>query len=294
MGNPISGRVVVVTGATSGIGRATALALAERGDSLLVVARDPARGRALIDELRAKGAGALTGLVLADLGVLAEVRQAASEILDATPQIDVLLNNAGVVHLERKTTQDGFEATFAVNHLAYFLLTLLLLPRLRESAPSRIVSVASDAHRFVGGMQFDDLGWERATYRSLKVYGHSKLANILFTRELARRLAGSGVTAVCLHPGAVATGLGRDNGIFPELVRKLIAPFMRSPASGAATSIHLATLPDLAPHAGAYFANLKPRSPSKAACDDDAAARLWALSTEMCGLDARADAAVSK
>ncbi len=288
MGITSDARTIVITGATSGIGRATALGLAPRGVSLIVVARDRERGDALIEELRQAGAGPGTRLVLADLARQDEVRRAAAAILAQAPRLDALINNAGVVHLERRLTPDGHEATFAVNHLAYFLLTLLLLPRLRESAPARIVSVASNAHSFVRGIHFDDLGWEHARYRSLVVYGHSKLANILFTRELGRRLAGSGVTAVCLHPGAVATGLGRDNGMVSDVIRKIISPFMRRPESGAATSLHLATLEDIEAHQGAYFSDLKPRIPSRAARDDAAAERLWRVSAALCGLDAAA------
>jgi retinol dehydrogenase-14 len=172
-----------------------------------------------------------------------------------------------------------------VNHLAPFLLTNLLSDHLRASAPARVVTVASDAHRFVGGIAFDDLGHERR-YRWTRVYGQSKLANVLFTAELARRLEGSGVTAACLHPGAVATGLGHNNGWWAVWLTRPLRPFFRTPAEGADTAIYLAASPDVAGMSGGYFANRRPRRPSAAARDREAAARLWDVSARLCGLEA--------
>jgi NAD(P)-dependent dehydrogenase (short-subunit alcohol dehydrogenase family) len=192
------------------------------------------------------------------------------------------------VNLRRQESVDGFESTFAVNHLAYYALSNLLLDRLRASAPARIVNVASDAHRF-GRIDWDDLQSVRR-YRGLplvaamRVYGTSKLLNILFTRELARRLAGSGVTANCLHPGAVATRLGANNGAAGEFVSSLLRPFMLSPAEGARTSIHLASSPELSETSGRYFAKMREARCSRAAQDDEAARRLWQLSAELTGI----------
>jgi NAD(P)-dependent dehydrogenase (short-subunit alcohol dehydrogenase family) len=277
--------VCVVTGATSGIGRATAEALSGMGAELAIVCRDRARGEELRAALSARSGAAPVRVILADLAVQSQVRRAAGELLATYPRIHVLVNNAGLVNLNHSLTPDGIEAVFAVNHLAYFLLTMLLLDRLRESAPARIVNVASHAHKFVAGIQFDDLGHE-GSYRWTKVYGQSKLANLLFTRELARRLEGSGVTVNALHPGAVATGLGRNNGALSRLLISLLSPFFRTPEKGAATSIHLASSPALDGVSGRYFANRREVTPSPAARDDAAARRLWELSERMTGLRA--------
>ena len=276
---PMSSRTCLITGATSGIGRATALALAGMGADLVLLCRDRARGEETAAAARAAGAPAVE-LLIADLGVQAEVRRAAAEFLAGGRPLHVLINNAGVVNLQRTLTADGLEATFAVNHLAYFLLTTLLLDRLRASAPARIVNVSSDAHRF-GPLDFDDLMNERR-YRAMRVYGQSKLANILFTAELARRLEGSGVTVNSLHPGAVATRLGTNNGAWARALIRLLRPFFRTPDGGAATSIHLATAPELAGVSGRYFANRREKTPSAAARDPEAARRLWEVSERLC------------
>jgi len=285
MSNPpatsMSSRTCLITGATSGIGQATALALAGMGADLVLLCRDRARGEETAAAARAAGAPAVE-LLIADLGVQAEVRRAAAEFLAGGRPLHVLINNAGVVNLQRTLTADGLEATFAVNHLAYFLLTTLLLDRLRASAPARIVNVSSDAHRF-GPLDFDDLMNERR-YRAMRVYGQSKLANILFTAELARRLEGSGVTVNSLHPGAVATRLGTNNGAWARALIRLLRPFFRTPDGGAATSIHLATAPELAGVSGRYFANRREKTPSAAARDPEAARRLWDVSERLCAL----------
>jgi NAD(P)-dependent dehydrogenase (short-subunit alcohol dehydrogenase family) len=278
--HPMHGRICLITGATSGIGRATALALAGMGAELVLLARDREKAEATAAEVRAAGAPAVD-LLIADLGVLREVRRAAAEFLASGRPLHVLINNAGVVNLQRTLTADGLEATFAVNHLAYFLFTTLLLERLRASAPARIVNVSSEAHRFAP-LDFDDLQNERR-YRTMRVYGQSKLANILFTSELARRLEGSGVTANSLHPGAVATRLGTNNGAWARALIRLLRPFFRSPDDGAATSVHLATAAELATVSGRYFANRREKTPSAAARDTEAARRLWAVSEQLCG-----------
>ncbi len=277
----MDGKVGVVTGATAGIGQETAIALAGMGMRLALVCRDPARGDATVAAIRARTGSTAVTLHRADLGVQADIRRVAAELLAQCPRIDLLVNNAGIVNLRHEKTADGIEAVFATNHLAYFLLTLLLLPRLRESAPSRIVNVASDAHR-IGRIDFDDLGSERK-YKAMRVYGTSKLANILFTYELARRLAGSGVTVNCVHPGAVATRLGQNNGRVATLLTKMLAPFFRTPAQGAATSIRVATDPALAAVSGWYFANAREKRSSRASYDEAVARRLWDVSAELTG-----------
>jgi len=194
----------------------------------------------------------------------------------------VLLNNAGVVNTTRTVTVDGIETTFAVNHLAYFLLTHLLLERLKQSAPARIVNVSSEAHKF-GRLDFDDLQNAKA-YRTMRVYGQSKMANILFTYELARRLEGTGVTVNCLHPGAVATGLGRNNGAVANFFIRVLAPFFRTPANGAATSVHLASAAELAAVTGRYFRDSTERRTSEPSYDRADARRLWEISEQMTGV----------
>jgi len=279
--NTMSDKVCVVTGATGGIGKVAAIGLARTGASVVLVCRDRGRGeevRAAIREQTGKEAD----LLLADLGSQADIRRVAGEILDRHPRIDVLLNNAGVVNLKRQVTVDGLEATFAVNHLAYFLLTNLLLDRLRASAPARIINVSSDAHR-LAPLDLDDLQSERR-YRGTRVYGKSKLANILFTRELARRLAGTGVTVNCLHPGVVATRFAQNNGRLALWVTTLLKPFFLTPEQGADTAIHLATSPEVEGVSGEYFVKRKVRRPSAAALDETTASRLWTISAELTGL----------
>ena len=275
-------KTIVVTGATSGIGRATALGLAKLGSRLILVGRDAGRAEETALVIRAGTGRSDVEVVRGDFAQLAEVRRVGEEILARTDAIHVLVNNAGVTLLKRSTTPDGYETTFAVNHLAYFLLTGLLLPRLRAAAPgARIVNVASDAHRW-GPLDLDDLQNERE-YKAMKVYGQSKTANLLFTRELARRLAGSGVTVNALHPGAVATRLGRGNGPLIDLVQRAIGLFMKSPAQGAATSIYLASAAALEGVSGRYFANRKEKQPAAHATNDATAKRLWEISETLTG-----------
>jgi len=273
-------KTIVVTGATSGIGRATALGLAKLGSRLILVGRDAGRAEETSAEIQNVTGRNDVEVVRGDFAQLAEVRRVAGELIARTEAIHVLVNNAGVTMMKRTTTPDGFETTFAVNHLAYFLLTGLLLPRLRAAAPAaRIVNVASDAHRW-GALDLDDLQNERQ-FKAMKVYGQSKTANLLFTRELARRLAGSGVTVNALHPGAVATRLGRGNGPVLDLVQRAIGLFMKSPEQGAATSIHLASAAALDGVSGRYFANKKEKQPAAHATDDVTAKRLWEISERL-------------
>lgn len=276
---PLLGKHVVVTGASNGIGLETALGLSRLGASVALVARDRAKGEAALAAVREASAGGTPSLFLADLGSLGQVRRLAGELAGALPRIDVLVNNAGAVHAARKESPDGIELTFAVNHLAPFLLTNQLLPRLRASAPSRVVTVSSEAHR-LGPLDLDDLQARRG-YSAMKVYGRSKLANVLFSNELARREAGTGVTSNSLHPGVVATGFGRnDPGWFRVLVT-LGRPFLAAPEKGARTSIHVAAAPELAGVTGRYFKDRREVPPAAFARDDAVQRRLWDLSERL-------------
>src|ERR1700722_17184121 len=283
----MQGKTVVVTGGNSGIGFETAAALASMGARVLVTARNPDKGRAAGAALtqRPHGEGRVQ-LVVFDLAALASVRAGAAEILDQAPRLEVLVNNAGLVLTERAETVDGYEATFAINHLGPFLFTNLLLDRMTASAPSRIVNVASTAHNAARkGMPFDDLQSTRH-YRGMRVYGQSKLANILFTLELARRLEGKDVTANSLHPGTVRTGYGGDGDVRGLLALgiKIASPFFLSPAKGARTSVYLASSPEVEGVTGEYFVKCKPRKPRRWAQDQEAAQRLWGVSEELVGL----------
>jgi NAD(P)-dependent dehydrogenase (short-subunit alcohol dehydrogenase family) len=275
-------RVSVLTGATSGIGRAAAREIARGGGTLALVARDRERAATTVAELRADAPGTAVHVFLGDLGVQSEVRAVAAALLERFPAIDLLVNNAGVVNLRHTTTPDGIETTFAVNHLAYFMLTLLLRPALSASPAARVVSVASDAHK-IGRLDFDDLGGARR-YRAMRAYGTSKLCNILFTYELARRLRGTTVTANCLHPGAVATRLGQNNGRIATALTKLLRPLFRTPEGGADTVVYLATSPEVAGTTGAYFANRKPIRSSRASYDEALQRRLWDASEALTGV----------
>jgi NAD(P)-dependent dehydrogenase (short-subunit alcohol dehydrogenase family) len=273
----LGGRTCLVTGATSGIGLAAATALAERGARLALLARSPERAEAARRAIRARAPDAEVEIHLADLGSLASIRRVAPEMLARHPRLDVLLNNAGVFQLRRRTTADGFESMFGVNHLGHFLLTELLLERLRATSGARIVSVASEAHRFGGPLDFGDLQSEHR-YRPMSVYGRSKLCNILWTRELARRLAGSGVTVNCCHPGAVATRLGQGDALWTRVLGRLVGLFFLSPEQGARTAVFLASSPEVSGRSGGYFIRERERSPAAFAEDDAAARRLWEVS----------------
>jgi NAD(P)-dependent dehydrogenase (short-subunit alcohol dehydrogenase family) len=278
----LEGRTVLVTGATQGIGLATARALARMGAEVLVTARDRARGDEALRLVRAESGGP-GALLLADLSSRAGVRALAGEVLARAPRLHVLVNNAGAIHMQRAEGGDGIELTLAVNHLAPFLLTHLLLDRIRESAPARIVTVASAAHTAVPGVDFGDLEGRRE-YAGWKAYGQSKLANILFTRELARRLEGTGVTANCLHPGVVRTGFGHNTRGWLRWGVKLAGPLFLSPERGAETSVYLASSPEVEAVSGQYFARKRPVRTSAAGRDAEAARRLWALSEKLAGL----------
>jgi NAD(P)-dependent dehydrogenase (short-subunit alcohol dehydrogenase family) len=278
----VQGKSIVITGATSGLGRIAAVRLAQMGARLVIVGRDRARVQRTLAELRAAGPGISHSAHLADLAVLAEVKRVGAEIAAAEPRIDVLINNAGSIFGRRRVTADGLELTFATNHMAYFVLTHALLDRLKASAPARVVNTASGAH-FGKQLDFDDLQSARG-YDARTVYGRSKLANILFTRELARQLAGTGVTANCLHPGFVATNFGqRNNGLFGAAVRVAML-FAGKPEPGAATIVYLASDPAVAEVSGEYFHECRPKRPSAEARDADTARRLWAESERIASL----------
>jgi NAD(P)-dependent dehydrogenase (short-subunit alcohol dehydrogenase family) len=282
----MQGRTVLVTGANSGIGLETAAALAAKGARVVLTARDPAKGKSAVEEIRRRHPDADVYAMELDLARLADVRSFAACFLERFPQLHVLVNNAGVALDRRSVTADGFETMFQVNHLGPFLLTNLLLDRLKRSAPARIVNVASEAHRF-SRLDFDDFQSERG-FRGMRAYLRTKLCNILFTRELAGRLPGTGVTANSLHPGGrpVRTRIARDgdtHGLF-AVGAGISAPFFLSPAKGAETSVYLASSPDVEDHTGDYWVKRRPRRPSRAALDDDAARRLWDVSAQLVGL----------
>lgn len=278
----MQGRVCVITGASSGIGKATALQLATLGATVVLVCRNPERAEATRKEIREAARTDAIDVLLADLSAQAEIQRLAQDLLARYPRIHVLINNAGIINAKRSLTVDGIEAVFAVNHLAYFLLTHLLLERLSASGSARIINVASDAHQW-GVLDFNDLQ-NAHRYRSLRVYGQSKLCNILFTRELARRIAGTEVTANSMHPGGVATGLGWNNGWWAVLIAKALRPFIRTPEQGADTIVYLATSTEFTGVSGKYFRDRREIQPSQAAQDDEAARRLWQISAELTGI----------
>src|SRR5918995_668077 len=273
-GSAMDDKVCLITGATSGIGKATAMGLASIGASVVMVGRDRGRGEAALAEIKEGSSNASVDLMLADLSSQEDIHRLADEFKEAYPRLDVLINNAGVIRGRRVTTADGLETTFAVNHLAYFLLTNLLLDVLEASAPSRIVNVASGEQRN-GTIDFDDLQGEKG-YKTAKAYGQSKLANVLFAYELARRLEGTGVSVNCLHPGAgVRTNLGSGvSGIFGFTVRAL-TPLMKSPEKGAQTSIYLASSPEVEGLSGRYFVKKAEARSSEVSHDERIARRLW-------------------
>ncbi|HSK25725.1 MAG TPA: SDR family oxidoreductase [Jiangellales bacterium] len=279
----MAGKAVLVTGGSSGIGKATAVGLATMGARVAITGRDRTRTEDAAHEIRAAGGGHVDVFV-ADLSSQSEVRRLADEVLERLPSIDVLVNNVGGYWNTRHVTPDGLEHTFALNHLAPFLLTHLLLDRLEQSAPARVVVVSSNAQA-MGRMDFDDLQAE-TSYSGARAYNQSKLANLLFTYELARRLPPT-VTVNALHPGLVRTGFGAED---PGRAQRALVPVlklvMRTPTQGAATSIHLASAPELAQVTGRYFARRAPRKSSKRSYDQAAAERLWGVSADLVGLPA--------
>ncbi len=292
--NDMKGKVVVITGATSGIGQVAAEDLAGMGARIVQVARDRGRGEAAMKRLSERAPGISHTIYYADLSRLSEMKRVASEIAGAEPRIDVLINNAGAMFGSRQVTEDGLELTFALNHVAYFVLTLGLWERLVAAAPARVVNTASDAHEAVV-LDFDDLQsaqayrpnvleWLRYGGPGFKVYGRSKLCNILFTRELARRLAGTGVTANCLHPGFVATRFGDKSGGLISFGIRVGKRFALSPQQGAETIVYLASSPEVIGVTGEYFHKCNRVTPSQEARDDAKAERLWLETARLAGL----------
>jgi NAD(P)-dependent dehydrogenase (short-subunit alcohol dehydrogenase family) len=278
----VKGKLCVVTGANSGIGRVTARELAKRGARVVLAARSRERTEPALEEVR-RAAGADAGEFLQlDLSRLDAVRAAAAELLDRGHPIHVLINNAGLAG-NRGRTRDGFELAFGVNHLGHFLFTNLLLDRLRASAPARVVTVASTAHKVAKGIDFDAVRRRTTSVTAFPEYGVSKLANILFSAELGRRLAGSGVTTYALHPGVIASGIWRN---VPWPLRPLIRLFMKSNEEGAATTLWCATGEDLADESGGYYDEMQRARPSAIAEDERLARELWQRSARWCGLEA--------
>ena len=277
----MQGKTVIITGATSGIGEVAAVRLAEKGARIVFTARDKARADDTMAALKKANPAADHALHMADLSRLSEMKRVGA-VLAQEPRIDVLINNAGALFNKRRETEDGLEMTFALNHMAYFVITNLLLGKLKPGA--RIITVASNAHRGAR-LDFDDLQSRRG-YTGFPVYSKSKLCNILFNRELARRIAGSGVTANCLHPGFVATRFGDDSGGLMRTVLKVAKPIGAiSPEEGAQTIIYLASSPQVNNVSGEYFYECKPATPTAEARNDGDAKRLWEISATIAGLN---------
>jgi NAD(P)-dependent dehydrogenase (short-subunit alcohol dehydrogenase family) len=275
-------KVVVITGATSGIGEVASQRLAGMGARMVLIARDRTRGEAALNRLRSAAPGAAHSIHYADLSRIPEMKRVAAEIAAAEPRVDVLINNAGALFGTRQATADGLEQTFATNHMAYFVLTLGLRERLLAAAPARVVSTASGAHRGYT-LDFADLQSAKG-YSPMGAYGRSKLCNILFTRELARRWSGTGITANCLHPGFVATRFGDSSGGLMSGVIRVAKAFAISPEKGAETIVYLSSSPDVASQSGEYFYKCRPATPTAGGRDDAAAERLWVESAKLAGV----------
>jgi NAD(P)-dependent dehydrogenase (short-subunit alcohol dehydrogenase family) len=280
----MEGKVCLVTGANAGIGLVTARELARRGARLIGVGRSSERCAQAARQIREQTGATSVDYLIADLSSQAEVRRIASEVKSLTDRLHVLVNNAGGVFRKRQETVDGLELTFALDHLAYFLLTNLLLDLIKASSPARIVNVASAAHHGAS-INFDDLQKTKGRYSGWRAYQQAKLANILFTRELARRLRGTGVTATALHPGYVNTQIFKVGGFQGWLLRRAADLFAMSPEDGALTSVYLATSPEVLNVSGTYFARQKPVASSHQSQDDETARRLWQVSEALTGLE---------
>lgn len=278
----MQGKVVVLTGGTSGIGLVAAEKLAAMGARMVLVARDKTRGEAALASLRKLGAGVKHTVHYGDLSRIREMKRVAGEISAAEPRIDVLINNAGALFSSRRVTEDGLEMTFALNHMSYFVVTHRLLQSLLNAGSARVINTASDAHEGKK-LDFNDLQAERK-YQGFRVYGQSKLCNILFTRELARRLQGTGITANSLHPGFVNTRFGDESGGALSVGVRMAKAFAITPEKGAMTIVFLASSDEVANTSGAYFYKCRVATPSQEAQDDEAAARLWKESERLAGI----------
>jgi NAD(P)-dependent dehydrogenase (short-subunit alcohol dehydrogenase family) len=275
-------KICLVTGANAGIGKVTALELAKMGATVVIVCRDKNRGEEALKEIKEQSKNDNVELLLADLSSQKDIHKLAAEFKSKYNRLDVLVNNAGVIFGERRITVDGIENTFALNHLGYFLLANLLLDVLKASSPARIINVSSEGHR-MGNLKYDDLNREKG-YNSLQVYGQTKLDNIIFTNELARRLEGTGVTVNSLHPGGVATNFGSGNNTFFGFLVKLARPFLITAEKGAQTTVYLASSPKVEGITGKYFVRKKIAKPSKISQDLEAGKRLWEISEKMTSL----------
>lgn len=282
MNENLENKVCLITGATNGIGEEAAKELNKMGAEIVFVARNEEKGEQLKAELK-EATGKESTMILANLSSQAEVKSAAEKFLSMEKPLDILLNNAGIMNRERNITEDGLEEVFSVNHLAYFTFTLMLIDKLKSTEGSRVVNVASGAHQFVKEMNFGDLQSEKV-YKPMQVYGQSKLANILFTKSLANKLADHGVTVNCLHPGFVSTGIGSNNKGIWNILMSLARPFARKTDKGAETSVYLCSSPEVKDISGEYFVDCKIEKVSDAAKSSDQADKLWKISSELTGL----------
>ena len=282
MNENLENKVCLITGATNGIGEEAAKELNKMGAEIVFVARNEEKGEQLKAELK-EATGKESTMILANLSSQAEVKSAAEKFLSMEKPLNILLNNAGIMNRERSITEDGLEEVFSVNHLAYFTFTLMLIDKLKSTEGSRVVNVASGAHQFVKEMNFGDLQSEKV-FKPMQVYGQSKLANILFTKSLANKLADHGVTVNCLHPGFVSTGIGSNNKGIWNILMSLARPFARKTDKGAETSVYLCSSPEVKDISGEYFVDCKIEKVSDAAKSSDQADKLWKISSELTGL----------
>ena len=282
MNENLENKVCLITGATNGIGEEAAKELNKMGAEIVFVARNEGKGEQLKAELK-EATGKEPTMILANLSSQAEVKSAAEKFLSMEKPLDILLNNAGIMNRERNITEDGLEEVFSVNHLAYFTFTLMLIDKLKSTEGSRVVNVASGAHQFVKEMNFGDLQSEKV-FKPMQVYGQSKLANILFTKSLANKLADHGVTVNCLHPGFVSTGIGSNNKGIWNILMSLARPFARKTDKGAETSVYLCSSPEVKDISGEYFVDCKIEKVSDAAKSSDQADKLWEIGSELTGL----------
>ena len=273
---------VLITGATSGIGKAAALKLSSLGAKICFIARNEKKAEDLAKEIE-NLSDMIPYSIIADLSSQKEIKRAADEFKSLNIPLHILLNNAGLINMERKETVDGFEEVFALNHLAYYSLTQLLLDNIKNGSPSRIVNVSSGAHAFVKGFNFDDVQ-SLSSYKPFQVYGYSKLANILFTKKLASLLKDENVSVNCLHPGVVGTAFGQNNGSLQKVLFFIAKPFIRSPEKGAESSVYLCSSPEVSNTTGEYFYNCKIEKTTKWARSEEDADRLWLLSRELTGI----------